>query len=370
MRGLRKARVGSLIRGIGKTLREQFMDTKNVLKLIVGGLVLFVSGLVAPPAHAGLVWFSRANCVNNESISWDWPLRSYWLWTDSYHHKDGWEPVLRTGWEYGFRSAAVHWGEGLSGGWHVVGEHYQWVSGRGTIHLGRSQADNCNAGAAWPTAVEGDRARIVGAGDMPLPLPPGEAERAARIAASLADDGFSAKEYSPEAVRQFFNSVDFVKAGLGNQRGANEDPLADSPGPGILKDFGDLRLSFAPAVVSRGALIGAVACATLVDGRWTGLERYYRIDGAGFLRLTENDLNATGGMFHMFKDAINTTVGAKPAISVVFTDGEGRSVEEVMWVDLGKLYTLTYGPDVRPGPRGKEKRDPHVSAAGLAQELR
>lgn len=29
--------------------------------------------LVSAPSQAGLVWFSRANCINNESISWDWP---------------------------------------------------------------------------------------------------------------------------------------------------------------------------------------------------------------------------------------------------------------------------------------------------------
>jgi hypothetical protein len=342
------------------------MDTK-VLKLVSGGLVLVVSGLMATPVQAGLVWFSRANCVNNESISWDWPVRSYWLWTDSYHRKDVWEPVLRTGWEYGFRSAAVHWGEGLSGGWYVVGDHYQWVSGRGTLHLGRTQADGCNPGDSWPSPVQSDRIRIVGVRDMPLPLPPGEAERAARIGASRADDGFSAKEYSPEAVRQFFNSVDFVKAGLGNER---RDASRDVLDPRVQKDFRDLHLSFVPAVVGRGTLIGAAACGTLVDGRWTGLERFYRIDGAGYLRLTENDLNATGGAFHMIKNAINTTVGGKPAISVVFTDGEGRSVEEVMWVDGGKLFTLTYGPDVQTVPQGKEKLNPRISAAGLAQELR
>jgi hypothetical protein len=35
---------------------------------------------------------------------------------------------ILTGWEYVYRSAAVHWLEGLSGGYCVVGGHYMWTS--------------------------------------------------------------------------------------------------------------------------------------------------------------------------------------------------------------------------------------------------
>jgi hypothetical protein len=39
---------------------------------LVSAAVLGLTALTAtPPTQAGLVWFSRANCVNNESISWD-----------------------------------------------------------------------------------------------------------------------------------------------------------------------------------------------------------------------------------------------------------------------------------------------------------
>lgn len=104
-------------------------------------------------ASAGLTFFSRANCMNNESISWDWPGNSYWLWTDSYHYDfqgNYWEPRLSTGWEYTFWSKAVHWGEGFRGGYYVVGDHFMWVDGYGVLYLGRTPTDNCNLGFFFP----------------------------------------------------------------------------------------------------------------------------------------------------------------------------------------------------------------------------
>lgn len=70
---------------------------------------------------------SRANCVNNESISWD--LTHNWTMDTISEHfsiKTGaLIHTIDTGFALGHRSAAVHWGEGFSGGWRVVGFHYR-----------------------------------------------------------------------------------------------------------------------------------------------------------------------------------------------------------------------------------------------------
>lgn len=121
-------------------------------KLIVS-LLLGSSLLYAAPSQAGLVWFSRANCVNNESITWDWPGTSYWLWVDSWHYwfrSSTWEPNNRSGWVQSYRAAVVHWGEGFTGGAYVVGDHWQFVPYYGTYYLGRTQTDNCNLGFFFP----------------------------------------------------------------------------------------------------------------------------------------------------------------------------------------------------------------------------
>lgn len=118
--------------------------------------VLFCAAfLYSIPSQAGLTFFSRANCINNESISWDWPSNPAWLWTYGQHYnysRGAWEPLLSTGWEYTYRSAAIHWGEGtyFYGRAYVVGDHYMWISGYGVLYLGRTQTSNCNLSYFFP----------------------------------------------------------------------------------------------------------------------------------------------------------------------------------------------------------------------------
>ena len=73
----------------------------------------------------GLTHHSRANCANNETISWDW-TENHLVKIDSTHvgvvpgqsdHK------LNVDWQNSWRIAAVHWGEG-KGGWEVTGIHW------------------------------------------------------------------------------------------------------------------------------------------------------------------------------------------------------------------------------------------------------
>lgn len=80
-------------------------------------------------AHAGFNGYtnhSRANCTNNESISWDW-THDWWLWTNSEHYNvSNGELIhtLNTGAQLTWRSAAAHWGEGQIG-WQVHGRHWR-----------------------------------------------------------------------------------------------------------------------------------------------------------------------------------------------------------------------------------------------------
>lgn len=121
---------------------------KTVLSLAVAASTL----LVAAPSQAGLVWFSRANCINNESISWDWPGRNHTLWTNSFHWNGavGWEEPIRTGWATGYRSAAVHWGEGTRGNYYVIGTHFDWDTRYGEHFLGYTPTTGCNLGFFFP----------------------------------------------------------------------------------------------------------------------------------------------------------------------------------------------------------------------------
>jgi hypothetical protein len=104
------------------------------------------AGLYGPTAH------SRANCYNNESITWD-KSNSYW-WrvisihyphksNHSYHHTEDTQMV------YTWRAAAVHWGESPPyGDYRVAGFHYYYPFGVETLDVNTS-ADNCNIYDGW-----------------------------------------------------------------------------------------------------------------------------------------------------------------------------------------------------------------------------
>lgn len=121
------------------------------LKKTVMGILLWCSLLVyMTPSQAGLVWFSRANCINNESVTWDWPGNVYWLWTNSFHYKNGVWDHIYSGWYNGYWAAGIHAGEGFAGGYFVMGDHYQYLSGAGVLYLGRTQTTGCNLGYFFP----------------------------------------------------------------------------------------------------------------------------------------------------------------------------------------------------------------------------
>jgi hypothetical protein len=95
-------------------------------KIIVSALLL---GLQTNIANAGLDWttvHSRANCLNNESITW-WYLHPYNWRVISLHHHIAYDAQhqIDTGFNYTWRAHAIHWGEpNFSGKWEVWGYHY------------------------------------------------------------------------------------------------------------------------------------------------------------------------------------------------------------------------------------------------------
>lgn len=78
---------------------------------------------------AGLTHHSRANCVNNESISW-WAGHNFYSRIIAYHNYGGSQICLYDTFKfYGWRNAAVHWGEApkvASGDWNVYAYHIMY----------------------------------------------------------------------------------------------------------------------------------------------------------------------------------------------------------------------------------------------------
>lgn len=226
----------------------------------------------------------------------------------------------------------------------------------------------------FPTPTGKDRVHIVDADQMPLPPPKKELLRMQSLV-SKADDGISGASNAPELVRQFFNNLEIIKgqastaeeAGLiaGKMQNGTDMPTA----PLVLRNITDLKLAFAPSNVRSGRLIGVAPQGTIVNGAWTGVERYFELAG-GYSRVSETDMALSGGMFFMNKAAVNARVAGKPAISMVYTDARGLRVEEVLWVNGGKLFKLTYAPNLQQGRYGMMKASSGISALSLAAELR
>ncbi len=105
------------------------------------------------PIHCGInktTVHSRANCMNNESITW-WLGHSFnWRVVSIHqHHKDGPYHVIDTGYNTTWRQAAVCWGEaGFKDKWIVTGFHYLkgWGNGR---YFDKTDATDCNIYTGW-----------------------------------------------------------------------------------------------------------------------------------------------------------------------------------------------------------------------------
>ena len=107
-------------------------------KIICIALVLVSINVHA--AFNGITDHSRANCVNNESITWDY-LESHWLAVVSFHTIDYLhmkspyydQHRIEAYWDSTRRAAAVHWGEVSPFDTLVNGYHWQSIGGQDVL---------------------------------------------------------------------------------------------------------------------------------------------------------------------------------------------------------------------------------------------
>lgn len=103
-------------------------------------------------AQAGLhktTVHSRANCANNESITW-WNGHAYpWRVVSIHKHVPTKQVhMIDTGFLTRDRVAAVHWGEGVHGGFVVWGYHYLLPDYK-SMPFDSTYAEGCNIIEGW-----------------------------------------------------------------------------------------------------------------------------------------------------------------------------------------------------------------------------
>jgi len=125
------------------------------MKVVVVFLVGITLSGSAIAGLYGLTHHSRANCGNNESISWD-SLKSHELETVSYHVYSRSNPpkdphhMAVASFSDTRRSAAVCWGEGVGeNGWFVTGKH--WMKDKiGKSYIAASETvKDCSIYDGW-----------------------------------------------------------------------------------------------------------------------------------------------------------------------------------------------------------------------------
>lgn len=118
----------------------------------IKSLVLMSGIFLFSAAEAGL-WqttvHSRANCLNNESITWWWRHPYNWRVISIHYHKgSNSKHHIDTGFNYNDRVAGIHWGEGVHGGFEVWGYHYLREYHR-DIPFDQTYATTCNIIDGW-----------------------------------------------------------------------------------------------------------------------------------------------------------------------------------------------------------------------------
>lgn len=119
----------------------------------VGTLLLTLSlSASAFAGFNGVTHHSRANCVNNESISWDW-THDWWFWVNSVHrdrYTGGIYHQLPSGWIVTWRNAMVHWGESRPGGrFEVEGLHYMMGPHNQPVLVAHEIVTDCSIYDGW-----------------------------------------------------------------------------------------------------------------------------------------------------------------------------------------------------------------------------
>lgn len=120
------------------------MLKKTTLILLLVTLIMI--GVANAGIH-GLTHHSRANCGNNETISWQLD-HSYWFWLVSRHRGNGEDHQVVMDWQYTWRAAAVHWGEGR-GGWSVEGHHWMKDSYNRPVEVAQEYVTDCSIYDGW-----------------------------------------------------------------------------------------------------------------------------------------------------------------------------------------------------------------------------
>lgn len=117
------------------------------MKKFASTILIFTLCNNANAALWGLSVHSRANCGNNESISWD-ATQKWKLWTSSVHGYWKGEHSAVDNWRLTRRSAGVHWGESFQANKYIV-DGYHFIADPYSRRLAHTWVQDCDIYNGW-----------------------------------------------------------------------------------------------------------------------------------------------------------------------------------------------------------------------------
>lgn len=116
---------------------------------VVGCMLLGLS-LTANAGRDSMTIHSRANCINNETITWWWGYEFNWRVVSFHKHlTEKLQHQIDSGFNWTWRAHAIHWGEPfISGFWEVYGYHYEMEYSK-YVPFGTTYADDCQIIEGW-----------------------------------------------------------------------------------------------------------------------------------------------------------------------------------------------------------------------------
>lgn len=123
--------------------------------------------------------------------------------------------------------------------------------------------------------------------------------------------------------------------------------------PGLVADARTLPLTAPLVAAPFGSAVAAIPSGPQKEGRWSGVQRYYRIGDGTRILLVQQDLAVTGGAQMLPAASVNASINGQPAAASAWVDGSGRRLRQVQWVLRGRKVVLTVlDPEPSSRPAG------------------
>ncbi len=284
-------------------------------------------------SHAGfngVTHSSRANCGNNESISWDWK-EDHMFRVMSYHsanYRTEIPHIVDTGWANTWRSAAVHWGEG-NGGWKVLGQHYM-QNELGENYLAASEeVEDCSMYDGWWDKKKDSRNHFV------------SVMRGFHIEKDNKKINLSKEKLFIETSNKDKTIIFFLKLKSNAPQEIKEfNDSKDKYDTHLKSDLSKIELSFSfvkPTVISEKEIIGYAAIGSYKNG-WNGIRIFFEKENIGICSYSYQNYISISAP----ESKIKYFIHKKPSFKLILGNNNTGFMYKISWNDDKKISVDEY----------------------------